>query len=573
MSAANIQAGKAFVEITAQDKTTKVLTRIEKKLQAWGRSLLQAGAAISAAAGGVLGTLTAMAQVGANIGGALNDMASRTGVSADVLSSLGYAAEQSGLSLEDLAGGLRNMARFSMQLARGSQQAGDILKLLKIDAQAFLAATPPQKLEMVADALRQIADPSLRSALAMQILGRSADQLMPLLAEGSVGMRRLQQRAHDLGLVLSDEQAQTLDELDDAWNDVRKTWQSISVSVALALGEALTSIWQSLANLLATISQFVRDNGALVFGLAAAAAAAAGTGAALTALGGLALAGAVAVKGLGIVIGLLSSPLVAVSGLLVAGTAAWMMFTATGQHAADMIGESLAVLYQNTVSVLKGIQDALAAGNWGLAAEIAMTAMKIAWQAGLNWLNEKFQTFRFGIVKMMAEAVARLVEIVMSGVQWLVEVINQGLELLGLSGLDTSGLSEISASVREAVDQFKAGADMARDEILAGGQKRLQQLQQKMGQLMAQAATEREAIELKKRQERERKAALPTLPEIPGAEQGVSQTLGAFSAAVKGLLAFSADSPEQRTAANTERIKELMQQLVKNTEDLNEVAP
>ena len=90
-----------------------------------------------------------------------------TGVSAETLSALGYAAKQTGVDLGALHAGLRGMAKFTAQVAAGNKSALKILDQLGISAASFMAASPEQRLALLADGLRNISDPGLRAALAI----------------------------------------------------------------------------------------------------------------------------------------------------------------------------------------------------------------------------------------------------------------------------------------------------------------------------------------------------------------------------------------------------------------------
>ena len=73
----------------------------------------------------------------------------------------------------------------------------------------------------VIDALGKIENETERDALAMQILGKSAQELNPLIIQGSSALRELAKEAEATGYVLDESQLQTLGEVDDAYQELQ----------------------------------------------------------------------------------------------------------------------------------------------------------------------------------------------------------------------------------------------------------------------------------------------------------------------------------------------------------------
>jgi hypothetical protein len=57
MSSAAIKAGKAWVELSIQDKTARALAAVQNNFRAWGAGLSKVGGVLTAAAGSVLAPL------------------------------------------------------------------------------------------------------------------------------------------------------------------------------------------------------------------------------------------------------------------------------------------------------------------------------------------------------------------------------------------------------------------------------------------------------------------------------------------------------------------------------------
>lgn len=94
----------------------------------------------------------------------------------------------------------------------------------------------------VIDSLGNMQNTTERDALAMTLLGKSAQDLNPLIAEGSSGIADLSQKADDMGAVMSDDSLNALNNLDDSMKNWNTTISAVTNSIGAALAPALTDI-------------------------------------------------------------------------------------------------------------------------------------------------------------------------------------------------------------------------------------------------------------------------------------------------------------------------------------------
>ena len=248
---AGIEAGKAFVKFLLDDKELKT------KLLGVGKRLRNFGAIGMRATGPILTAFGAFAILAANVGSQLHDMSKRTGLSVESLSELKYVAEQSGTSLEAVE-----------RAARELQKKG-------ID---------PKKFDEIANSIAAIEDPTQRAQAAMKEFGkRSGTALIPMLENLAEG----RQRARDLGLVMSTQNAQSLDNLGDALKDVKDQLIALAVNIGVAIAGPLTDflIWSSYV--LSSVIAFIQNHQMMVQVIGAVIAAVFGVNAALYAFGTL----------------------------------------------------------------------------------------------------------------------------------------------------------------------------------------------------------------------------------------------------------------------------------------------
>ena len=141
-----------------------------------------------------------------------------TGISTEKLQEYGYAAELVDVSVETISKSMAKNIK-SMEAARnGTKLSADAYKRLGVsitDANGNLRDGETVYWEII-DKLGQMENETERDALAMQILGKSAQELNPLIEAGADRMKELGQEAHEVGAVLSQESLDAFGAFDDS---------------------------------------------------------------------------------------------------------------------------------------------------------------------------------------------------------------------------------------------------------------------------------------------------------------------------------------------------------------------
>lgn len=152
-----------------------------------------------------------------DLGDELNDMSIRTGVAVETLSKLKVVAEQNGSSLEELAGSYKFMLRNQSEAIYGSKQAVQSFKQINITVAELKQLSSEDLFLLIAQRVGELGKESDRTKVLMDIFGRSGQQLGVLMSQGAEGIKKAMDEAARLGLVLSKEDAQKMDEFNDKW--------------------------------------------------------------------------------------------------------------------------------------------------------------------------------------------------------------------------------------------------------------------------------------------------------------------------------------------------------------------
>lgn len=164
-------------------------------------------------------------------------LSSQTGLSTDQLQEFEYASELVDVSTDTLQGSLRKLTS-NMQKARdGSGDAAAAFKTLKVqitDNHGALQDSRQIFLQTI-DALGKVKNETERDALAMQIFGKSATDLNPLIKAGSERLAELADQAHEVGYVMDADTLESLGALDDSLQKLSKQGDAVKRSFATAL--------------------------------------------------------------------------------------------------------------------------------------------------------------------------------------------------------------------------------------------------------------------------------------------------------------------------------------------------
>lgn len=187
-------------------------------------------AAMGVAAVGATTALVNMSVKGAAYADDVLTASTVTGIATDKLQAYGYAAGLVDVEVETLTG---SMAKNIKSMTTASKGTGDVAAAYqKLGVQVTNADGSLRDSETVywetIDALKGIADETERDSLAMQLFGKSAQDLNPLIQQGSEGMAALTEEAKEMGAVMSEDTLKAFGEFDDNIQRLKSGWSALS---------------------------------------------------------------------------------------------------------------------------------------------------------------------------------------------------------------------------------------------------------------------------------------------------------------------------------------------------------
>ena len=168
---------------------------------------------------------------------AMDDLSQRTGVSTDALQGFQVAADLAGV--QNLEGALQKVSVVLGDAAAGSATAQKAFANIGLSVNDLLKLAPEDQFRAVAAAIGDIQGPAAQAAAAVDLFGKSGVELLPLFASN---LQEIEDRANELGIVLSGDQVGAITEMDDALLMVRKTFDGIIGQVTANLAPIVTAI-------------------------------------------------------------------------------------------------------------------------------------------------------------------------------------------------------------------------------------------------------------------------------------------------------------------------------------------
>lgn len=164
----------------------------------------------------------------------LSKMSQSYGIAVEDLSAYAYAADLAGVSQEELAIGLGKLAKKAVDAAGGSKEAAAAFASMGIDVQDSSGAVKSQDelLGDIADKFKGYKDGAEKTALAIEVFGKSGAKLIPFLNQGRDGLQTLKAEAQKLGLVLSGPAGAAAEQFNDNLRRLTKAKEGLGLRIA-----------------------------------------------------------------------------------------------------------------------------------------------------------------------------------------------------------------------------------------------------------------------------------------------------------------------------------------------------
>ena len=238
------------------------------KFEAWGEVVKGAAevavAGIAAVTAAVVATATALSDATINTASLADEiltMSSVTGVSTDTIQAMNYASELLDVSTETMTGSMTRLIRTMSNAQDGSEsaiEAFDSIGVAITNADGSLRDSEDVFWDII-DSLGDMSNETERDAAAMELLGRGARELNPLIEAGSGAFEELRQEAEETGYIMSGDTLDAFGELDDNMQRMRNGATAARNAIGGILLPVLTNLSSQGVSLLNDFTNAVLD--------------------------------------------------------------------------------------------------------------------------------------------------------------------------------------------------------------------------------------------------------------------------------------------------------------------------
>ena len=191
----------------------------------------------------------------------LNTQSMVTNLSTDLLQQLEYAAPLIDVQVDTITGSMTKLTRNMASAAEGNDDMRASFESLGIEIEnsdGTLRSAEEVFFEII-DALGQMGNDTERDAAAMQLLGKSAQELNPLIKQGTGTLKEYMEAAEE-NYVLTEDQIAALQGLDDQVQSNKLQWEALQKQLAAQFAPASKEVLETFGELVGNAGQALIDS-------------------------------------------------------------------------------------------------------------------------------------------------------------------------------------------------------------------------------------------------------------------------------------------------------------------------
>ena len=235
-----------------------------QQLKAVGESVKNAGdkisgmgeklAPVSAAAGALGGALLKLGYDTVQSADELATLSQQTGLSTDTLQRFRYASELVDVSVEDITGALKKMKPKMTENNATFAKLGVSVK----DANGELRSAEDVFYDSI-EALSKIENETERDQVAMELFGKSADQLAGVIDDGGAALKQFGDEAAAAGLILDEDTISSLNETNDTIDQMKAQMSGTMAQIGADLAGILQPALEKASEIIGKVTEKLRE--------------------------------------------------------------------------------------------------------------------------------------------------------------------------------------------------------------------------------------------------------------------------------------------------------------------------
>lgn len=199
--------------------------------------------AVASAAAAAVGAVWELGSKTAETADSIDEGSQKLGVSAQGYQEWAYVLDQNGLSIDSFGANMKGLVK---TLTDGSAKSSGALDTLGLSLDSLKGMSQEDALNTVTEAFQNLPAGVDKSKLALDVFGKSGLDMLPVLNSASGSLEDMKQKAHDYGMVMSDEAVASGAKLGDSLDTLKMAGQGLMNQ----LGSSFVPLIQSVVDII-----------------------------------------------------------------------------------------------------------------------------------------------------------------------------------------------------------------------------------------------------------------------------------------------------------------------------------
>lgn len=218
-------------------------------LAAVGATMAGIGAAVVEGSGALVEAAGNTASFGDNI----SKSAQRVGMSIEAYQKWDYAMKLAGTSMESSAAGFKTLTNSLDDAINGSKSAAEKFKAVGLSIDDIKGKSREEVFQMVIEGLQGMTDDGKKAAAANDLLGKSGQNLMPLLNQTAESTRAVMEETEKYGFILDDSAIAASVDYQDALTRMNSTIDGVKNNLMSNFLPGITDVMNGISGMAAGI--------------------------------------------------------------------------------------------------------------------------------------------------------------------------------------------------------------------------------------------------------------------------------------------------------------------------------
>ena len=180
----------------------------------------------------------------------IDKQSQRLGMSKQAFQEWDYILSQNGVSIDTMNTAMKSMTAAMADLDKGGKKGEETLAKLGVTTADLKNLKQEEIFEKAVVALQKMPEGYEKARLAQQLFGKQGQEMLPMLNQSKGSIEELKAKAHELGLVMSDEAVNAGVKFTDSMDTLKRSFNGVKNSIGAEMLPGLTVVTDALTGLI-----------------------------------------------------------------------------------------------------------------------------------------------------------------------------------------------------------------------------------------------------------------------------------------------------------------------------------